>query len=73
MESSTSGIRARWWQLDKSLRLVLVASALWFVASYFAQDRWDRNMAIVVWPIVVMIAGHFAYKYLVAGKDAPRK
>lgn len=73
MHTSTSGLRAKWWGLDRSLRLVIVASVIWFFASYFAQSDWNRNMALVFVPILVMLAGHFGYKFFVVGKDEPSK
>lgn len=66
---STSGIRSKWWGLNKGLRLVLFACLLWFMASYFGQDNWDRNNTVVFLPIIVLLAAYFGYKHLVEDKN----
>jgi hypothetical protein len=58
----------RWWALDERLRLVLVASAIWMVASFVMQDRWEREMGIVLIPPLALIALHIAERKLVRKK-----
>ena len=58
----------RWWSLDERFRLVLVASAIWMIASFAMQDRWEREMGIVLIPPIALIALHFAERKLVRKK-----
>lgn len=58
----------RWWKLDERLRLVLITSVIWIVASFVMQDRWEREMKIVLIPPLALILLHFAERKLVRKK-----
>jgi hypothetical protein len=63
--TKTQPVSSRWWVLDERLRLVLVVSFVWVIASFLIQDRWERDMRIVLIPALALIALHFAERKLV--------
>lgn len=68
--NSTAGVRQKWWELTKGLRLIVIGSFIWFFASYLGQDNYDRSMKLVFFPILIIFACHFGYRHLV-NSDLP--
>lgn len=57
-----------WWSLSPRLRLILVVSVIWVVASYLMQEEYEEDFRIVFFPPLALIVFHFAEKLLVKGR-----
>lgn len=54
-----------WWKLDKRLRLVIVASTVWMLGSYFMQEKYDEDMGVVFIPAFAALVLHFLVRFTV--------
>lgn len=63
-------VESAWWNADQGLRLAFFCSAVWVVGTFFWQESYDRELGIVLWPAISIIAIYFSYRKLVV---APKK
>ncbi|MBU5612313.1 hypothetical protein [Geomonas azotofigens] len=54
-----------WWSFEPKLRLALVVSAVWIVASFSIQDEYERNVKVILLPAFAVIAFYFGHRFLV--------
>lgn len=66
---SFSRVLRSWWSLSPRLRLLIVVSVIWMIASYVIQEEYDEDLKIVFMPPIAIIAFHFAERLLVRGKE----
>lgn len=64
-----SKVLRSWWLLSPRLRLLIVVSAIWMIASYIIQEEYEEDLKLVFMPPLALIAFHFAERLLVRGKE----
>lgn len=64
-------VQSGWWSAGYRFRLVVFLAGVWVVGSFFWQDEYDRNLGLVVWPPVGLLATYYCYRRLVVANAEP--
>lgn len=64
-------VQSGWWSADYGFRLVVFLAGVWVVGSFFWQDEDDRNLGLVLWLPVGLLAAYYCYRRLVVANAEP--
>ena len=56
-----------WWQAGYGFRLSVFLGVIWAIGCYFWQDDYYRDLGLVFWPPVGLLAAYFGYCKIVVG------
>lgn len=64
-------VQSDWWSADYGFRLVVFLAGVWVVGAFFWQDEYDRNLGLVLWPPVGLLAAYYGYRRFVVANAEP--
>lgn len=64
-------VQSGWWNAEYGFRLAVFLAGAWVVGSFLWQDEYDRNLGLVLWPPVGLLAAYYVYRRLVVVNAGP--